>query len=885
MIGLLIISFSVKPLAVHAQGIPVGDSDTEAFTDADTVTNVVTTIQQVMDTLKMFGLDKIAYNLAQTLSQKLVSKALNSINGGASSDSNPKFITNFGQYFNNIGNQQTSKYLTSLTNDTNNPFAQTTAIAMTNSAAAGSSGQNELDNFTLNKIPGLTGSNWKAASTNISAAGASGWDFYSDLALPQNTPIGTAMIAQDNLANNIKNATSNAKTQLTSSGFLPSTKSASNSSASSGSGGENFGSDPDSDTITNPSQTNEDIANQSVAEPFQRLRGVNSLGQLVFSTIQQIATGLITKGISSLKSDLSKPQQQYGSPVDQQAALGTTTTTVNGVTTTTNNPNAGGWASGPQVVIDLRNELVPAIQLTNEDIAAIQQQVTILKQAAVGNVRPSRDANGNTTLSSCTAGSTGCVTEPIMALEECIPGPDTGWQSRLTTYVSNQLAPAQDASASNDDANTVAVKIVNEQVKIAIEEENQNISNPLLNIPGASQMNQALQAYYQNGHDITKTFDVLVLREQALSTLKAVESQVLATTTPSANNPNAQPLILFDDQWQAMSPAAQQAEYALLTPKIISSLPQYVDPTNSNALLALAPDDPTMTGTNQDMEKRVLDEQWLEWESSTSIPDSARQSIYAQYESVSQNVVDPTTLAGDIATTQAIKTEIADVIDTLHDCKTIENSLLTNPPTTFVGNTAAVNGLGLDSSSIKEALLTQPSILDAINNPTQNPVDWSTLNQITVPISQPVDTDTISNKNGVLDGFDPSIPAGGSIDLFAANGIPNDGVEGTATLQSSLPITSSTTSAQAVAALINQDSGENLYCRLDNYMLAYWMPDGMKGSPIGCGKTQNVQLVGIRQTGDNITPVIWKVVRNPDAQWYHTNPVSILFSATGNDNN
>ena len=886
--GVVVLLSSVTPFPAHAQGLPVGDILTEVEGAVDDVSNVMAAINSVEQELKAFGLDQLAYNLAQALSQKLVSKALNAINGGASSDNNPNFVTNFGQYFQNITNQQTSKFLGALTNDTANPFAQGTGVAITNSVAAGAG---QIDNFTLNKIPGLDGDNWKAASTNISAAGSNGWDFYSALAEPQNTPIGTAMLAQDQLANNVDTAQNTAKTQLGSSGFLPSTKSNDSSSTSSSSSDSASSSDSEyaDDTsdaeITNPTQTNEDVTSQAVSEPYARLRNVTSLGQLVFNSIQQIAQGLITKGISSLQSDLSKPQQHYGSPLDQASASGTiTTTTANGVTTTTTNPNTSGWASGPQIIIDLRNQLVPAIQSTKADISTIQDRITVLKQAAIGNILKTNQG-ANVTLATCTPGTAGCISKPIMSLETCVPGPDTGWDARLKSYIADQTSPTQAAGTNNGDANSVAVQIINQQTKLAIQEETQSVNNPLLNIPGAARMSQALQAYYQNGQNISKTFDILILREQALSALKAVESQILSSTGPTSSNPNAQPLILFDDQWQAMATSDQQSEYNSLKAKILASFPQYADPTNSNTLSALAPDDPTVSGVNQDMEKRVLDEQWLEWNTRTDITSTTRQSIYAQFQATARNTVDPTTLAGDVAQTQTVKSEVADIIDTLHDCIILKAALASNPPATLVGNTSYVNGLGLVSKDLKEAVLINPSILDAINNPTQNPVDWGALNQISIPPSQPVDTETSSFSS--LNGFYPEI-SGITLDLMGLNGVPNDGTYGTKTLQVTLPITTQTTGGAAVTRILNQDSQENLFCRLSNYVLIYWLPDGVTGSPIGCGKPPGGGpglLVGIRHSGGtNAIPIVYKVKRYANAQWYHTSPINILFNTTGTNN-
>ena len=71
----------------------------------------------------------VAYNLAQQISRKLVSLAINEINGGASGIDHPqRFITDFAQLVTSATDKTVTIYTNSLIANSSNPFAAQVGI-------------------------------------------------------------------------------------------------------------------------------------------------------------------------------------------------------------------------------------------------------------------------------------------------------------------------------------------------------------------------------------------------------------------------------------------------------------------------------------------------------------------------------------------------------------------------------------------------------------------------------------------------------------------------------------------------------------------------------------------------------------------------------------
>lgn len=1024
----VIITLLVKPIhsfAIWGVGDETQDPALIAVDSNTTAQATLQTIDQYFGYLKTFGLDGLAYSLAQKASQKLVSSVLNAVNGGASANKPPNYVANYASYFASLTGKTTTNYYNSL-QYSKNPFAAGIAqgIANTNSGYAPSG----LDSFNLDTT--LTnGTSWKSAATNLSSAGLQGFDFYNGLAFPQNTPLGSNLIAQQQLGQNLATAQSIAKIQLTSTGYKPQTleNSASGIFSSIGSkygvntnalingiktstaknntgGGSLNPTTPDAPTVDNtqsnqqsstvtdntsnsgqtitlgqgtsdfnssgigtdalnnnssttgtgadastgngsdttnltggqtldlnggtsslsfdtsnvgsnslnpnvesysgvndvganiatPSSTTSETVNKSTQEAQTRLQNSDQFFKLIFSTLTQLVTGLINKGISSLRSDAGQSSPyQYGSP-----------------SSLSGNPNGqkGSWLAGPQTIIDFRNDLGVANQKTALDVQYNQNILDLLKAPVTGSILTSAQIAAHAPASQGT-------TDVLQKLEACIPGPDTGWETRLQQYTDDKLKATQNRGSQDGvkgTSNSKAYRVVEQQVKLAIQEEEQRIDNPFLNMPAASELRLTAENFYANTKKFQGIFTTLLLKRQIASQLLTLVAQAKAFM-PS--------LVLFDDQWQKLTTAQKNTLYASLATGIKTDFANdYTTTTvdsSGNAVTSLIPlptDDPTTTIDEYDsaMEKRVLDEEWHIWETDTThITEAQRQKLYSQFASIQNNITDAQSLQATQTLMNSIQQQNTDLADALHDCLVIKNATQNYQQYTTDAAWDPVKQ-SLYSVNIKSAFTPDTSII-AVANGTSG-IDFSKEGDITLPLNIGDNGDVPGNNNDFAAYTFPNTPLL-PLPLYMSS-LPNANLITTATtnaatalfggydrsddaastlylkwvdasiinvlqVQPTVPLTNDPVrgaqigNSDPMGAFFKEDSDGTLFCRLPAYTLVYWLPgkpDQLTGLPIGCFSGTISGFSSDHGTDTNVQPT------NPN--WYKTNRAQIYYNFT-----
>lgn len=811
----------IRSYAIFGLGDIVSDFGVIPEEVVQTIGQVEQIVNQVKSMLKEFGLDVVIYKVSQQMSQKLLNKVLNKANGGGDKADAKLFVENFGKYFQDISKQQLGAFTDQLSNSTS-PFAQSISMGISNRAGGDTDASKSLlESFSLgDTLPDSV--KWQDAAKDISLAGSQGWDFYGSLALPQNTPMGVGIIAQDELAKKIESTKETAKTELTSSGFKPDKEKSGLGSMFQNNGQESFSNVNTDGDIKTPSKTNEDQSGQAVIETFDRLRNADSFGKIIFNTIQQMITGLVQKGFSSLNSDGGGKQKFYGGPRD--------------VTKIINSSN-GSWTNVPQQVVDLRNNLDTSIEKTSLEIKYLEQTVDSVKKP-VSDSSSFSDGYNN-------------VTGTILSLEVCIPGYDTGAHKRLLDYMQLQLKDTQERSGKDNNKgtkNSNAMTQVRQEVDQAIAESRALESNPFLNIPAAQAMKSILTDYYKNARKFRGLINTLVIKRQTLNNLQVLRSQAQLVGTTANNNV---PLMLFDAQWNdpAMTQAKKTALYNSLKSVIASSFPEYlvetadiknvIDVTSTQTsgtvtLKALATDDPTTPDINErdeDMKKRIFNEQWNEWE--TKVANADKQKIYSRFIGLTQDISDSNTVQNAQILAESTADQYEELKQILDDCKNIRSHLIANPNAssndpTFINT--------LKSERIRVAY-PGPSILNA----AANGIDFAKLNEKVVG------------------------------DLNESYGLQVPQLPKTAT------------------EVINQDIQSSLFCRLTNYELFYWAPKDLTGKPIGCGRGRpkftkvaaspnyiftGTDLIGISAPDGDSTSGAAEEVK---PTWYHTNNAEILF--------
>lgn len=706
ILSLILIGLVSQPLRARAFwgiGDLVADPAAIAAEIEQVVADVTKISNLIQNTLKVFGLDVVIYKVSQQMSQKLLNKVLNKANGGASGDEPKLFIENFGQYFQDIANQQIGSFTNSL-ESSNNPFAQSIIVGISNQAKGllDSGGKSpSLDSFSLDKmLP--EGVSWQDAAQDITQAGSKGWDFYGSLSMPQNSPLGSSMIAQDELVKKINNAKKTAETELKSSGFKPDKFDGAIESVLTGKGMESFSNVNTDGKIKSPSETNLEQAKQSVNESFDRLRNADTFGKIIFNTITQMITGLIQKGFSSLKSDGGAVQKAYGGPKD-----------VNSSAVATN------WTSAPQQVVDLRSSLDVSIKKTQIEIDSLEKTMASVKKPVDDGVRYDSEYIH-------TRGT-------IVSLEACIPGPDTGFEQRLLDYVTKQTKDTRTRGGRDNDSgslNTDAYTKITKEVDQALLESKSLMSNPFLNIPAAGTMKAIVSEYYQTANKFKGLINNLIEKRQVLTTLQTIQAEARSFGT-SANN--GKELILSDTQWDKLIPQDKEDLYTALTPEIITDFPEYLvedydiektTTSTESGIIKLRPipkDDPVTPQNEYDdeMKKRIFDQQWNKWEN--IVDEKNKQALYARFISISRDISDSSSAQRAQTVAESAELQYEELKNALSDCISIRKHLLANPQATATDPDFIKT---LKSSRIRTAY-SGPSILTA----RDNNVDFDKLNE------------------------------------------------------------------------------------------------------------------------------------------------------------
>ncbi len=651
----------------------VGDIALDPIQDASGIAQTVLQIEQVINqvqmVLKAFGLDVVIYKVSQKLSQKLLTKVLNKANGGGDGAGSRLFVDNFGKYFEDIANQQIGIFTNNLSNSSS-PFAQAITVGISDQVSGLS--KTTIDSFSLGDVL-PDGVKWQDAANDISTAGSKGWDFYGKLALPQNTPLGSSILAQDELAKSIKSAQNVAKTELTSTGFLPDKGKSGINEILSGVGGESFSNANPDGEIKTPAKTNEDQAGQSVTETFERLRNADTFGKILFNTIQQMIEGLVSQGFSKLSSDGGAAARPYGGPRDLAVAM-----------------NSGAsWASAPEQLVDLRNELASSIQKTELEIDYISKTIDKIRTPLNERV--------------------------VLDLEYCVPGPDSRWEERLKEYQEASTKDTSERAAQDGDKgsnNAKALTIVRRQTQQAILEARALITNPFLNIPAATEMNSVLREYYRLAGRFKSFFDNVIVKRQVLTNLQTIRAEAAALGRSINDDKD---LVLYTDVWKKKTQQEKNALYASITPDLKNYFPEYLDPQNPTELKPLptaAPD------ADREMMNRVINHQWDKWEK--LVADKDKQRLYAKYISMSRDISDSSSVERSRVTLDAAQTLNEELTNVLTDCYKIRGYV--TQPGANANDTAFINTL--TSARIAQAF-SGPSILNAAEYNT----DFDALNE------------------------------------------------------------------------------------------------------------------------------------------------------------
>lgn len=590
--------------------------------------------------IKTFGLDKIAYAVAQKASEKMTRSIINKINGGASGDGSVNYITNFKQHFSDIGSQQITSFSNEL-RSSSNPFARSAERGLIDRISGFV--PSGLNNFTLNRnLP--SGVEVSDVAKDLSLAGNQGLAFYSQLALPQNTPMGASMIAQENLAQRISSAQRISEIELLAPGFIGSRDSSCVSRNPTEEEQFNININLDC-AITTPGNVVGGLANLALEEPIVRNRMADDFIKIVANSLTQITSSAINKGFSSLKQNLSgggtRPNLYFGSPGEDRVATST----------------SGNLGRAPTVIIDLNKEL-------NESIPRVIRAVETTKKT-LEFIR--------------------LIPEVAADLDICTPGPDIKWEDRLRDYFQKSTKGLQRTASRDNNNGEEAEKILTQmesQFDIAIQEMKLAMNNPYRNIPGVSEASILVQTTSQKTTLFSKLFSDLLNYQNSLNILRnikgTVQSNVVGYQYPTNILDELSPgdrtilqgigkLILFAEDWNNATALSQAQKEALYRAAIIR-IPQ------TSPLSTTNPD------RDNEMQKIVLEYQWELWDdymSSNEERADEKQKLFSQIYELRDSNPTETQITQIINQQNQIKGDIQTLAQAVNNCLLIRSIFIT----------------------------------------------------------------------------------------------------------------------------------------------------------------------------------------------------------------
>lgn len=599
----------ISPIAVLA-GSPTTDAGNAGTHAGNLTTNTLTTSQQILKTIKDYGLDTVAYTLAQKAGQKMATLAVNKATGGASSDKDPNFVKDFGSVLSNIEQQQLDLFTTNLLTS-NNPFAREIAKQMLTGPIGDTLPKFTLGNFLEN------GASWEAVGNDLSLASDKGLLFYSQLAMPQNTPFGANLIAQNELSQKIANQKQTEILKLTSSGFRPQAKCnvsiadyKNNVQNIINSGGGINASSQLIDSLKAKLAAARNSQNQAIKTYGDNSEQANAadaayyaaeaeLNAAIAAQQSNISTGATTLGDSSkdltmdtagcIEETINNPLSavstitteagKFGMDMTKnidgwgQIVAGLFVSLFNGFINTglsslkadygqAKQTNTGGpeqlaqknsdgtinFASVPYNIVDLRGDFETALVSTEKNLAVItDMQEELMK-----------------------------VPGKLAVLDMCLPGPDLiGLNNRVQKYYDQQTAWIQKKSImgsdeKRNDYQASILAMLERDYDLSRAEMIQDINDDTRNIPGASAIRSAINRFstrksaYQSAADarITTTDTMARLREVNVELKNTIDSGDNSLMKLSPDNFGSLPGTVFTTaEWKTIDQATRDAIY------------------------------------------------------------------------------------------------------------------------------------------------------------------------------------------------------------------------------------------------------------------------------------------------------------------------------------
>ncbi len=645
---LLIISLFIQGPYFAEAVVPTADGGVLGAAIKQGIEGTIQTIQNFQVIAKDFGLDGVAYILGQKLEQKLGTSIINKATGALGSASG--LVGDFNQYMNNIGITQNELVLAGIrglsenVSDGQNPFAGQIARSFVQNR-----GERTLQDTLRNTLIDPTAATGGAVGQRIAKFAneqefntflqtgqvPEGVDAYGALfglySNPVNTAIGSQIAAIRASSEAVSSALETARTELQSPGTLPQRRCRNEVPLDARLGAESRTYCADWAVETPVAAATESL-NKALSGPLDRLKMSDEFQEILGQALSSLVNKFVQRGLTSLGGAVSSGvQRAIGGPEDANQS---------------NNPITGNNTSNtPDRIINLETEVEIGLERSNEAFEAIDSALVFLFDTP----------------------------ELTHQLDRCIPGPDFGWENRLDKYIERQTRKTERKSQKSGnvgDANENAITKLEAQVEEAKQSMRTWLFDSNRNMPGSTTMRFEVEKM-EGKIALTKEYqDRRVVISRVRGTLETIKSQAINSSARFST----QPLILFTDQWEALTDA--QKIDRLETAINAGFIGARFDPTTGLALPSITRQallDPT-NGPSlvEELTPSYIAFQWDIWngvltnENNTLIVNNApefRNELRALFDGIAQQVPTP----AEVTRLQSNITLFADENERLRD--------------------------------------------------------------------------------------------------------------------------------------------------------------------------------------------------------------------------
>jgi hypothetical protein len=526
---LFIVTVATFPITTLSVSPVVNDPANLAVNIKSSISNAITTVQQGFIAGKEYGLDAVAYMLAQKIQEKTGGALINKVTGALGSTS--ALVGDFNQYMNNLGITQNELILTGIRDLSQNaaggqnPFAGQIARSFVQNR-----GERTLQDTLKNTLIDPTAATGGAVGQRIAKFAneqefntflqtgqvPEGVDAYGALfglySNPVNTAIGSQITAISASSEAIRRATETARTELQSPGVLPGRRCRNEVPLDARLGAESRTYCADWVTETPVGAIN-DTLNKALTGPIDRLNMSDEFSEMLGGVLNGMITKFTNRGLTALGGAVNNTVRRViGGPEDTNQA---------------NDPITGNNRTDvPDRIIDLEVEIEVGLERSNEAFDALEEVLVFLM----------------------------LTPELTHKLDRCIPGPDFGWEKRLDDYIDRQSRKTERKAIKTNatgDANENAINKLDAEVEEAKQSMKTALFNNGRNMPGATTMRFEVEKM-EGKIALTKEYqDRQVVISRVRGTLENIKSQAITSNARFAG----EALILFTDQWEALSGA------------------------------------------------------------------------------------------------------------------------------------------------------------------------------------------------------------------------------------------------------------------------------------------------------------------------------------------